>query len=203
MSALALSAVTIAPGHWLDAPAARSYDRMLAAGMPAGGITEAGRTRARQEYLWSEYLAGRLIATAARPGTSRHERGAALDMVTSSPAHAWLIAHGARHGWTRPLLHAAKPEPWHWEYAPTWDRHLTDDTAPVPPLTPTLEDDTMLALAKLRTSPAVYVGDGIRRRHVTTPAELADIQSMMRAGVLRGDPRIHEVVSIGWLGKEV
>ncbi len=63
-------------------------------------------------------------------------------------------------------------------------------TAPTPLVS---QEDTVLALAKLKTSADVYVGDGITRRHVTTQAELSDIQSMIRAGVLRGDPIVHEV----------
>lgn len=141
-------AVTIEPGHTLASAPAASWHRMLAAGMPAGGITEATRTRARQEHLYAEYLAGRLLATAARPGTSLHEQGYAVDVRTASDTQAWLIAHGADHGWYRPLLHAAKPEPWHWQYRASHDQHLTDSTTPVPdlqedPMTP--DQERMLA----------------------------------------------------------
>lgn len=144
--------VTIAPGHWLDAAAAASWARMRAAGMPTGGITEAGRTRARQTYLYGEYLAGRLLAYAARPGESLHESGLAIDMKTASAAHAWLVKHGADHGWHRPLLHAKKPEPWHHEYRASRDQHLTDAAAPVAPLEPTAprapqEDPTMIVIS--------------------------------------------------------
>lgn len=132
----------IEPGHWLFEAAAASWARMLAAGMPRGGITEAGRTRARQEYLYAQYLAGKLPAYAARPGTSKHENGRAVDVKTTSGAQAWLIKHGAAHGWTRPLLWAAKPEPWHWEYDVTRDTHLTDGTTPPAPI----EEDPMPAL---------------------------------------------------------
>ena len=104
--------VTIAPGQWLAAAAAASYTAMRAAGMPAGGINDAGRTRAEQEALYRKYLRGELQATAARPGTSKHEKGTALDVSTSSGAHAWLVKNGAKYGWTRPLSN----EPWHWEY---------------------------------------------------------------------------------------
>lgn len=126
--------VTIDGAHWLDADAATSWARMRAAGLPAGGITEAGRTYARQAELYRMYLAGKLPATAARPGTSNHESGRAVDMQTTSAAHAWLIANGAAHGWSRPLLNARKPEPWHWEYSATRDRHYHE---PVPAPAPT------------------------------------------------------------------
>lgn len=138
--------VAIAAGHWLDVAAAASYARMRAAGMPGGGITEAGRTRARQQELYAQYLAGQLVAYAARPGESKHETGSALDLVTAHAAHRWMLTHGAAYGWTRPLLHATKPEPWHWEYRASADRHLTDDAAPVAPIapvTPRREDPEM------------------------------------------------------------
>lgn len=169
--------IQIAPGHWLYAPAAASWARMRRAGMPAGGITEAGRSRARQEYLYAQYLAGRLIAYAARPGTSKHESGRAVDMQTASAAHAWLISHGAAHGWTRPLLRAAKPEPWHWEYSVVIDRHLTDGADPVPDLTPVtppaplppMEDDMYLISAPGRGQ--ALIGPGYYR-HLVTPEEV-------------------------------
>lgn len=142
----------IAPGHWLAPGPAASWGRMRAAGMPAGGITEAGRTRARQEYLYGEYLAGRLLAYAARPGESLHETGHAIDIATSSAAQAWLIAHGAEHGWYRPLLHARKPEPWHWEYSAARDRHLLDGIDPLTPLEDTDMDRVIAALAALQAT---------------------------------------------------
>jgi hypothetical protein len=70
-------------------------------------------------------------------------------------------------------------------------------------LPPVDQEDDMLALARLSNSPAVYVGNGMTRRHVATSAELADIQSMIRLGVLKGDPEVHVVASIAWLGQEV
>lgn len=93
---------------WLADAAAASYAAMLAAGMPAGGITSAGRSYAEQAALYAE----KGPSLAAKPGTSNHEKGLALDISTSSSAQAWLLDHGAENGWTRPLDY----EPWHWEY---------------------------------------------------------------------------------------
>ena len=111
---------TIAPGHWLDEPAAASYARARAAGMSAG-ITDAGRTRTEQEALYAAYLRGELAATAARPGTSVHELGRALDLP--SWPRAWLATH-PEHGWRRTLLPS---EPWHFEYFPGLDGHRADE----------------------------------------------------------------------------
>ena len=96
---------------WLYENAALSYFRMLADGMPAGGITDAGRTYAEQQALWNAYLRGELVATAARPGTSKHESGRAMDL--SGEARAWVRANGAKYGWMRDRV---RNEPWHFEY---------------------------------------------------------------------------------------
>lgn len=143
----------ISGSHWLSPAAAASWRRMRAAGMPSGGITEAGRTRARQEYLYAQYLAGKLVAYAAVPGSpeSRHETGHAIDIQTASAAQAWLIAHGAAYGWARPLLNRPKPEPWHWEYDLTRDRHLAGPITTTPPAP---EEDVMASLADVQAAVA-------------------------------------------------
>jgi hypothetical protein len=120
---------------WLDAPAAASYDRMLADGCPTGGITDAGRTNAEQWEMWRLYLAGKLKATAAYPGTSKHETGRALDLTGA--ALAWVRAHGVDYGWIRD---AVRNEPWHCEYMSAWD---TKGKTP----TPAQEDDMPLNAA--------------------------------------------------------
>lgn len=106
-----------AAGDWLEAGAAASYLRARAAGLPAG-VTDAGRTNAEQWDVWRDYLAGRLKATAAYPGTSKHEKGNALDLP--EPARAWMRAHGAEYGWVKDRV---ANEPWHFEYDATKDKH--------------------------------------------------------------------------------
>jgi hypothetical protein len=103
---------------WLEAGAGASYARMRAAGCPAGGITDAGRTNAEQWALWRAYKAGRLHATAAYPGTSKHETGRALDL--SGTALAWVRAHGVTYGWMHDRI---KNELWHCEYEAGHDNH--------------------------------------------------------------------------------
>jgi hypothetical protein len=110
---------TIAKGHWLAAAPAASYKRMRAAGCPAG-ITDAGRTYAEQAELYRRYLAGQLVATAARPGTSKHEKGNALDLP--EPARAWVREHGAAYGWIKDRVSREK---WHMEYDPSRDIFAT------------------------------------------------------------------------------
>ena len=69
------TAVVDAAGHRLRADAAGSYLRMLAAGMPAGGVVVFSRTMAEQQRLDDLYrpgkgpeAAGRRPAGAGRPG---------------------------------------------------------------------------------------------------------------------------------------
>lgn len=133
---------------WLDAPAAQSYKRMIADGCPAGGITDAGRTRPQQAALYAAYLAGKLKATAAKPGTSKHETGRALDLA--EPARSWVRAHGAAYGWIKDRV---RNEPWHMEYLADYDKHAgKTTTAPLPTPTPAPapeEDDDMVPLIEL------------------------------------------------------
>lgn len=110
---------------WLDKPAADAYKRMLADGCPTGGITDAGRTNAEQWDMWRAYLAGKLKATAAYPGTSKHETGRALDLA--EPARTWVRQYGAAYGWHADRV---RNEPWHFEWEPT--THEEDDMAWTP-----------------------------------------------------------------------
>lgn len=145
---------------WLDAPAAASYRRMLAAGMPAGGITDAGRTNPEQWELWRAYLAGKLKATAAYPGTSKHETGRALDLTGA--ALAWARAHGREFGWIPDLV---PNEPWHIEYRADRDKHLT---------APTPEGDDMFTeedRATLRTIRDEQARIGTRLKEIDTADE--------------------------------
>lgn len=112
---------------------------MLAAGCPAGGITDAGRTRAEQAALYADYLAGRLKATAAKPGTSKHETGRALDLA--EPARSWVRTHGAPFGWVRDRV---KNEPWHLEYQADKDQRAK--AAPAAPKAETGDDDMFVLI---------------------------------------------------------
>lgn len=58
--------------------------------------------------------------TAARPGTSNHGWGMAVDMDRESAR--WLTEHGADYGWVHPdwaHAHGSRPEWWHLEYVAT------------------------------------------------------------------------------------
>ena len=60
----------------------------------------------------------------ARPGTSNHGWGVAVDFGGTAhsfgtDAHNWLLANAGAYGWILPdwaQADGSKPEPWHWEY---------------------------------------------------------------------------------------
>lgn len=64
---------------------------------------------------------------AARPGSSEHGWGLAIDLGCGVQSrrtvqHAWLQANGSAYGWVNPdwaRSGGSRPEPWHWEFAST------------------------------------------------------------------------------------
>ncbi len=81
-------------------------------------LTSGWRSRRYQEQLFAEavarYGSAREAARwVARPGTSAHEAGRAVDLGPSS-ALSWLSRHGATYG----LCPVYGNEPWHYEHRP-------------------------------------------------------------------------------------
>jgi len=107
-----------------------AFDKMATAAKKSGvtiTIASGFRTVARQQYFWNCYLSKRCNGgnLAARPGTSNHGRGVALDLNTNcgkqygarpscggSRVYQWLYKNGHKYGFTRTV----KSEPWHWEF---------------------------------------------------------------------------------------
>ena len=112
-------------GRWnLVAGAGRALQGMNAAFRKQFGydmkINEGGRTRARQQQLYNLYKSGR-GNLAARPGTSLHESGRAIDLGgafqnAGSREHRWLQANAGRWGFKWTGKNFKQFEPWHWEY---------------------------------------------------------------------------------------
>ncbi|MFW2514242.1 hypothetical protein ACNI3K_10740 [Demequina sp. SO4-13] len=107
------------PGHRLQCDAARSLEEADAAYFAQHGrhlnVTDSYRSYGVQ-------VRTRAIkpATAARPGTSNHGWGMAVDLDV--PSAAWLRAHGEDFGWVHPEWArpgGSKPESWHLEYVAT------------------------------------------------------------------------------------
>lgn len=141
-----MTIVGIGGGRSLESKAAASYERCLAAGAPSA-LTDAWRNPAAQVALFLDryttsrvaYEVGKVdarryngvtyyrkpgMAMVAVPGTSAHEQGRAIDVP--EPARAWFTAHGVEHGWHRTI----PAEPWHFEYRPWTDQHVSDTTPP-------------------------------------------------------------------------
>ncbi len=103
--------------HRLWAPAADSLTRLMADARRAGvtiGITDSYRPYAEQVDLARRkglYSQGGL---AAKPGTSDHGWGMAVDLDLNSTAQAWMRANAGRYGFTE----NTPREPWHWAYRP-------------------------------------------------------------------------------------
>src|SRR5690606_37380342 len=105
-------------GHRLWAPAARSLEALRDAAARDGvtiGITDSYRPYATQVDLVERkglYSQGGL---AARPGTSNHGWGIAVDLGLDSAAQSWMRANAGDYGFVEDVPR----EPWHWTYRPT------------------------------------------------------------------------------------
>lgn len=169
---MSVTQTPIAPGHWLAPAAAASYQRMRAAGLPAGGITDAGRTHAEQTAIflarYTPRTAGsgpygdvatwrgvRYVRTsgpssAAPPGESKHETGRALDLQPAQ--EAWVRAH-PDHGWRFTIA----SERWHAEYDLGRDQHLTPDAPVLTAPRPAPPEEPMIAIIKTPTSSVALI----------------------------------------------
>lgn len=82
----------------------------MADGMPAVEITSTYRSYDQQVAVKASRG-----SWAARPGTSNHGYGVAID--TPEPARSWLHRNGAAYGWVNPAwAKTEKFEPWHFEH---------------------------------------------------------------------------------------
>jgi hypothetical protein len=84
--------------------------------MPAGPNSSA-RTRAAQDHFWTHQP-----PPAARPYTSNHGWGIAVDVV-SQKAAAWIVNNGARYGWSHDEGQRVG-EWWHMRYVGLSQREL-------------------------------------------------------------------------------
>jgi len=103
-------------------PTACAFNKMFDAAKSAGvrlTISSAFRTLERQQYFWNCYQTKRCNNgnLAARPGTSNHGLGIALDLNAGSKGTAqyrWLASHAQTYGFVRTV----PTETWHWEHRP-------------------------------------------------------------------------------------
>lgn len=102
------------PGGKVDSSIAGAVKAMMAAAKKDGvtlGIESSFRSRAEQEKLYAAYKNG-TGNLAAKPGTSNHESGLAIDFKNTPGAYDWLAKNAGKFGLKN--LHG---EPWH--YSPS------------------------------------------------------------------------------------
>jgi hypothetical protein len=103
--------------HRLFRPAAEAFVRMRADASAAGvtiGVEDSYRSYDEQVSLAARkglYSQGGL---AARPGSSNHGWGVALDLDLDAAAQRWMRENGWRYGFVEDVAR----EPWHWTYRP-------------------------------------------------------------------------------------
>lgn len=106
-----------ATGHKLWAPASSALESLMEAARRDGvkiGITDSYRPYAEQVDLVRRkglYSQGGL---AARPGTSDHGWGLAVDLDLNAKAQTWMRTNAARFG----FVENTPREPWHWVFTP-------------------------------------------------------------------------------------
>lgn len=122
--AAALCPVWGAPGQLLRGDAARAFTALSREYAKAFGrpvcVTDSYRSRSQQVVLYATKP-----NLAARPGTSNHGWGTAVDLCGGvesfgTAQHAWLLSHAPLYGWFHPSWAqpgGSRPEPWHWEFA--------------------------------------------------------------------------------------
>lgn len=118
----------IAPGQLLNTEAALQWFALAAAFKAAFGIdlttSEAGRSYARQVYLYNGYINGEPgFYPAAPPGNSTHGEFVAVDINSwvygnraGTERHNWLVANAPKYGWSWELVGRPSGEPWHFNY---------------------------------------------------------------------------------------
>ncbi len=99
-------------GKQIGAKIANQFDAMVAAAKQDGvtlSITSGFRSRAEQEKLYAAYQAG-TGNLAAKPGTSNHESGEAIDFGGGQAAYDWLAKNASKFG----MYGKIAGEPWHY-----------------------------------------------------------------------------------------
>lgn len=112
---LSASELSPIPGGELRKDAAAAWNAPggpADAGLRPTGSMSSYRTYDEQVYLYGVYERGGNLA--ARPGTSNHGWGIAIDLPESW-MWDWMRDHGAKYGWRKT---EAFSEPWHFNFVP-------------------------------------------------------------------------------------
>jgi len=109
--------------YGLQANAAGALAKMQAAYQARWGqpltVNSGGRTFAEQTALYNAFKAGK-GNLAAKPGTSVHESGRAVDFGGAAhgfgPQQSWLASVAGQYGFAWTGKNFSQVEPWHFEY---------------------------------------------------------------------------------------
>ena len=106
------------PGGRLWPEAALTWNAMRSAFIAGGGSPDhfrpGGPASSARSLTQQRHFFANQPPAAARPGTSNHGWGIAVD-IPSADAQAWIMRNGARYGWTN-TEGARVNEPWHMGY---------------------------------------------------------------------------------------
>lgn len=137
-------------GVWLAPDAADAFQRMQTAAARDGAVLAV--TDGYRSYERQVELKQRKGWLAARPGTSQHGWGVAVDFDTRVTDFAWLRRHAGTYGWIHPAWArpgGSKPELWHWEYVGgRGPEPATDGSGPSAPPTLRFEEGDVVATAR-------------------------------------------------------
>jgi LAS superfamily LD-carboxypeptidase LdcB len=126
-------AIEVSPGLWLATDAAHAFIMMRHAARDEAGldlsISTAWRSREYQQRLYDAWVAykvgkGPWAPMAAKPGSSLHEKGIAVDLHGLNSAKpnynpvrtGWLKANAERFDYFNTGAFFSTPEPWHWVF---------------------------------------------------------------------------------------
>jgi hypothetical protein len=154
----------IATNKFLFAPVADRFIAMREAAKKAGvtlKVNTAYRDMIYQDRLYKAYLArNKRDPEVARPGTSDHERGIAVDIDTGgmgqdSPVYKWLVQNCISYGFMNDVV----KEPWHW----THKRTFSDSDTVVGGKIIRFDDDGKITdeSVSLDLSPSSMIGLGV------------------------------------------
>jgi len=157
-------------------------------------LSDAYRTLATQESL--KLSKG---SFAAKPGTSNHGLGLAIDMasrinVDGSAEHLWMSVHGPAFGWINPYWAVdfnplnGQHEPWHWEWDYRLDRSTFAQAAPIAAPTPTT-DGPLMALSDAEQTELLSAVRELAKR-LGPIDQTRDLTGQIHAGVVNLSARL-------------
>jgi hypothetical protein len=164
-----------------------------------GTVTSASafRTRAEQEALWVKY--GRNTKRVARPGTSRHESGFAIDIDRNSAGKLEQSGMFKKYGFHRPLSN----EPWHVEMVGAGKGGGGVSTSGSAPSPQVMQKAAEQELNKVGESQVVSAEEGTRQAVTKENAKAeAEVQSMQSAIAGGADPTTTGEPPAAGAGKE-